>query len=258
MTHGPVRWNGDMRANLFQSSGLWWCVIRIECEKKEVVVVVVIVRKRRPYLFMAWSPKILAPFFHSTRFYWPRARSRLYLHPGGLFLFHCWLVGLPQILFFSHMLCFLNWVKLGDRRVMKEATVKAWIKDINSQQARQVVDSAKEQGIQIYNCRQYFFGPLGLMSAVLYIYRKSEYWFFRFTVLDGNDFPHIAMGEKTEKIYFSLLQACFVIAHSSGDFITRAFQRKRPSWNSGLVFFFFFFFLHYACATFWLRRMRDV
>ena len=27
--------------------------------------------------------------------------------------------------------------------------------------------------------------------------------FFRFTVLDGNDFPHIAMGEKTEKIYFS-------------------------------------------------------
>ena len=58
---------------------------------------------------------------------------------------------------------------------MKEATVKAWINDINSQQARQVVDSANEQGIQIYNRRQYFFGPLGLMSAVLYIYRKSEY-----------------------------------------------------------------------------------
>ena len=56
---------------------------------------------------------------------------------------------------------------------MKEATVKAWIKDINSQQARQVVDSANEQGIQIYNCRQYFFGPLGLMSAVLYIYIGS-------------------------------------------------------------------------------------
>ena len=248
-----------MRANLFQSSGLWWCVIWIECEKKEVVVVVVIVRKRRPYLFMAWSPKILAPFFHSTRFYWPRARSRLYLHPGGLFLFHCWLVGLPQTLFFSHMLCFLNWVKLGDRRVMKEATVKAWIKDINSQQARQVVDSAKEQGIQIYNCRQYFFGPLGLMSAVLYIYIGSLS--IDFSVLQCSMVmisPILRWGKKQRKYTFHsykpvswLLthQGILLLGHSKGNA-----RVEIPAW----FFFFFFFFLHYACATFWLRRMRDV
>ena len=112
---------------------------------------------------------------------------------------------------------------------MKEATVKAWIKDINSQQARQVVDSANEQGIQIYNCRQYFFGPLGLMSAGLYIYIGSLS--IDFSVLKCSMVmisPILRWGKK-QKIYFSLLQACFVIAHSSGDFITRAFQRKRPS-----------------------------
>ena len=205
-------------------------------------MVVVIVRKRRPYLFMAWSPKILETPFFTLLVFIDRGPG-----PGCIYIqedYFCFIVdSLGCLRLFSFLTCCVfstGWnCQLGDRRVMKEATVKAWIKDINSQQARQVVDSANEQGIQIYNCRQYFFGPLGLMSAVLYIYRKSEYWFFRFTVLDGNDFPHIAMGEKTEKIYFSLLQACFLIAHSSGVFYYSGIPKETPELKFRLFFFFF-------------------
>ena len=248
MTHGPVRWNGDMRANLFQSSGLWWYVIRIEGGKK----------KRLSWLsWLSWLSENGGPIF-----LWPDPRK--FSHPfftllvfidrgpgpGCIYIqedYFCFIVdSLGCLRLFSFLTCCVfstGWnCQLGDRRVMKEATVKAWIKDINSQQARQVVDSANEQGIQIYNCRQYFFGPLGLMSAVLYIYRKSEYWFFRFTVLDGNDFPHIAMGEKTEKIYFSLLQACFLIAHSSGVFYYSGIPKETPE----LKFRLFFFFITHA------------
>ena len=151
MTHGPVRWNGNMRANLFQSSGLWWCVIRIEGEKKR-----------------------------GCR---------------------------------------------GCRDCQKTAALSFY-------------------GLIPENSRTLFS---------LYSFLLSND-FFRFTVLDGNDFPHIAMGEKTEKIYFSLLQACFLIAHSSGDFITRAFQRKRPSWNAGFFYFFFFFFFFFFSSL----RMRNL
>ena len=47
------------------------------------------------------------------------------------------------------------------------------------------------------------------------------------------------------------------------SFFTRAFQGKRPSWNSGLVFFFSFgrkpqSSPHHAFATFWAWRMREV
>ena len=161
MTHGPVRWNGKMRANLFQSSGLWWCVIRIEGEKKR-----------------------------GCR---------------------------------------------GCRDCQKTAALSFY-------------------GLIPENSRTLFS---------LYSFLLSND-FFCFTVLDGNDFPHIAMGEKTEKIYFSLLQACFLIAHSSGDFITRAFQRKRPSWNAGFFFFFFFSSLrmrnlltltHARCLDQWAHGM---
>ena len=36
--------------------------------------------------------------------------------------------------------------------------------------------------------------------------------------------------------------------------ITRAFQRKRPSWNSVLVFFFFFFFFFFS--EIWRNKIR--
>ena len=54
---------------------------------------------------------------------------------------------------------------------------------------------------------------------------------------------------------------CFCFSYfavfRAAQHITRAFQRKRPSWNLGFVFFFVFFFVQPQFAIKSLIRMRD-